>query len=171
MIRAARQVRQHLESGPRLAPPLWKEVPTVADIVPPSPTFGEDIPLFGGYEPPQEPPTEPLSADRRRTQRQAGLIAIGIHPLTKQQIHPLASRHRDADSPKSDPFTCGSCYFRQVLDYHNRAYPKCVKAQHFVTHGASTDVRAWWPACRDYSPGDSALSPDAARSIPSEVNA
>lgn len=34
-----------------------------------------------------------------------------------------------------------------------------------VTHGAGSDVRAWWPACQDYSPGDS-ISDDAARFIP-----
>lgn len=35
-----------------------------------------------------------------------------------------------------------------------------------VTHGAGTDVRAWWPACVDYSPGDGRVSPDAARWTP-----
>ena len=68
-------------------------------------------------------------------------------------------------------------------EYHDRTYPKCwlpAKAAGAdgslrevyprVTHSAASDVRAWWPACPDYSPGDS-LSPDAARSIPEEGNA
>jgi hypothetical protein len=141
-----------------------------------------DTPLFAGYEPPPAPePVEQLSADRRRTQRQAQAIAAGIHPLTRRPIHPLASRHRDADAPKRDPFTCGSCYFREVIKYHNRSFAKCMLPSPLVgadassdriysraTHSAASDVRAWWPACRDYSPGDS-LSPDAARSIPAPV--
>lgn len=119
-----------------------------------------------------------LSADQRRTLRQAEDVATGRHPLTGGPLHPLASRHRDAGAPKSDPFTCGSCYFRSVEQYHGRSYPKCwlpnpnvgagapsTRIYDRVSHSASSDVRAWWPACPDYRPGD-ALSPDAARSIP-----
>jgi hypothetical protein len=140
----------------------------------------EDVPLFGGYEPPAPESIEKLSADRRRTQRQAENIAAGIHPLTKGPLHPLASRNRDADSPKRDPFTCGSCRFRESPEYHNKAWPKCFLPNPAygadapfavlysrVTHSAASDVRAWWPACTDYSPGDS-LSPDAVRHIPDE---
>ncbi|HET6868929.1 MAG TPA: hypothetical protein VFH80_23660 [Solirubrobacteraceae bacterium] len=141
-----------------------------------------DVPLFPDYGPPT-PEAEPqLSADRRRTLRQAQYVANGVHPLTRGPLHPLASRHRDADSPKSDPFTCGSCYFREVLRWHARSYAKCVlpnplsgadapadRIYSRVTHSAASDVRAWWPACRDYSPGDR-ISPDAARCVP-EVDA
>lgn len=141
----------------------------MADSTPTIPA--DDIPLFEGFEPPPAPEGDnDLSADRRRTKRQADLIAGGIHPLTKRPIHRLASRHRDARSPKSDPFTCGSCYFREVLGYHGRAFPKCTLDESRVSHSAASDVRAWWPACTDYSPGDRLLSPDAARSIP-EVDA
>ena len=145
--------------------------------------------LFPGYDPPPTPVEEPLSADRRRTKRQAELIAAGIHPLTKKPLHPLASRHRDASSPKADPFTCGSCWFRQALEYHGRSYPKCVlpgsvrayrkredgtwgwetvEGAPRATHSAASDVRAWWPACTDYSPSDR-TSNDAARFIPDEA--
>lgn len=148
---------------------------------------GPDAPLFAGFDPPERPSAEPgLSADRRRTLRQAEQVAAGIHPLTGGPLHPLASRHRDADSPKSDPFTCGSCYFRSVEQYHDRSYPKCwlpgprtgdtykvgnvtmTVGYPRVTHGAGSDVRAWWPACPDYSPGESS-SPDAARGIPEDA--
>lgn len=126
--------------------------------------------LFPGYEPDVAAlpaSADPsLSADRRRTLRQAEAIADGRHPLTGGPLHSLASRARDADAPKSDPFTCGSCYFRERLDYHNRTYAKCLAGDGArVSHGAASDVRAWWPACPDYSPGDS-ISPDAARTIP-----
>ena len=148
--------------------------------------------LFPGYEPavrelrPSEQPG--LSADRRRTLRQAEKIADGIHPLTGGPLHELASRHRDASAPKDDPFTCGSCYFRSVEQYHDRAYPKCwlpgpervyrkeddgewrwvtIEGAPRATHSAASDVRAWWPACPDYSPGDR-ISSDAARYVPQE---
>lgn len=139
--------------------------------------------LFDGYEPPPAPEPEPtLSADQRRTKRQAEDIAAGIHPLTRQRIHPLASRYRDASAPKRDPFTCGSCYFREVVTWRNRSYAKCIfpnplagadapasQIYNRASHSAASDVRAWWPACRDYSPGDS-ISPDAARSIPGSAS-
>jgi hypothetical protein len=146
--------------------------------------------LFDGWEPEvREPrPSEDmsLSPGLRLTLRQAEMVTNGVHPLTRGPLHPLASKHRDADAPKDDPFTCGSCYFRNSADYHNRSYAKCwlpgpktgqeikygavtvTVGYPRVTHGAASDVRAWWPACPDYSPGDS-LSPDAARSIPGGV--
>jgi hypothetical protein len=140
-------------------------------------------PLFDGYEPAEPLPVDQASYQRRLTQRQAALVAAGRHPLTRGPIHPLASRHRDASGPKTDPFTCGSCALRQVLPYHNRAYPKCmwlppstaaedVEADHFVpprvSHSTTSDVRSWWPACRDYQPGDPTVSHDAARWVPGD---
>lgn len=139
--------------------------------------------LFDGWDPPvREPlPSEDmsLSAGRRLTLRQAEQVTAGIHPLTRGPLHPLASRHRDADAPKDDPFTCGSCLFRRGREWGDYTYPKCWLPNpqkgadaHFaelysrVTHGPASDVRAWWPACPDYSPGDR-ISNDAARYIPS----
>lgn len=140
----------------------------------------EDTPLFDGYEPPESPTLDPsLSAGQRLTLRQAQDIATGVHPLTRGPLHPLASRERNASAPKADPFTCGSCWFRGGQHHHDYTYPKCyhpgnlsadeweTKGPPRVTRGAASDVRAWWPACTDYSPGSS-LSPDAARSIPEE---
>lgn len=148
-------------------------MPSVPSPVP----SAEDLPLFDGYEPPPTlEPEPPFSAGQRLTKRQAANVTAGIHPLTRGRLHPLASRHRDADSPKSDPFTCGSCYFREVIPYRGKSYPKCVfdprrsgadslDKYARVSHSTASDVRAWWPACPDYTPSDS-LSPDAARYIP-----
>ena len=135
--------------------------------------------LFPGYEPerrelrPSEQPD--LSADRRRTLRQAERIADGIHPLTRGPLHELASRHRHANAPKNDPFTCGSCWFRAQFSAGNSKFAKCTfgmtNEHRYVTDAprisasVTTDVRAWWPACRDYSPSDR-ISNDAARSVP-----
>ena len=120
-----------------------------------------DEPLFPGYE---APPVEELSPDRRRTARQQADVEAG-RERHGGRLHVLASRHRDADAPKDDPFTCGTCWFREVLSYHNRSYAKCVAGDGIrVTHGAGSDVRAWWPACPDYSPSDR-LSSDAARTV------
>lgn len=132
--------------------------------------------LFDGYDPPARVDEPKLSAGQRLTLRQVEAISLGRHPLTGGGLHELASRHRDAASPKSDPFTCGSCYFRMVVRYHGKSYPKCVfdprrggddtlDEYARVSHGAATDVRAWWPACLNYSPSDR-LSSDAARHIP-----
>lgn len=122
-----------------------------------------DPPLFDGFEPAVPVSAEPVSADRRRTQRQAAAIANGIHPYTHTPLHPLASWRRDAQAPKTDPFTCGSCYFREPGGF--RGFPKCTRFPGLITHGPGSDIRAWWPACPDYSPSDS-ISPDAARYIP-----
>lgn len=145
-----------------------------------------DETLFPGFDPPAPEPEVQLSPGQRLTKRQSDAIAVGRHPLTRGPLHPLASRHRDASSPKADPFTCGSCYFREALGYHTRSYPKCmvpgpvrayrkqpggdwrfetIEGAPRATHSAASDVRAWWPACTDYSPGDR-ISPDAARGIP-----
>jgi hypothetical protein len=120
--------------------------------------------LFDGYEPAEAVPVPKVSADRRRTLRQAERIAAGVHPLTGGPLHELASRHRDSTAPKSDPFTCGSCWFREVNRYHNKSFAKCWESDgKRATHSAATDVRAWWPACRNYSPSDGG---DSARWVP-----
>ncbi len=126
-------------------------------------------------------PPEPLSAHRRRTLRQRQVIDAGYHPLLAAAGHTHARLHPNAapevcspDAPKGQPYTCGSCRFREVLLWQNRTYPKCIRwvlgtnllTAPTITHGPATDVRAWWPACREYEAGDTALSPDAARSIP-----
>lgn len=125
-----------------------------------------------------EPPAEPkLSPDRRRTARQAQAVANGVHPLGLAlgypiRMHPDAPRDRTSEGPR-----CGTCWYRKMLAYHKRSYPKCLYdvendtdqrpgMAYRVTHGAGTDVRAWWPACVDYSPGEPSLSPDAARYVP-----
>jgi hypothetical protein len=128
-------------------------------------------------------PAENMSTDARRTVRQRRLIDAGLHPLmvtagyspSQARLHPNAAPEIcSPDAPKGAPYTCGSCRFRQVLRWHDRTYPKCIQEVEgtnlltapSITHGAATDCRAWWPACRLYEPGDPGLSPDAMRVIP-----
>lgn len=101
-------------------------------------------------------PMEVLSVDRRRTRRQHAAIANGVHPLglvfPTVRIHPTAGRPSGPADPGTGP-TCGTCEFRAALATRNpRAYPKCVfgPGVRRATHGAATDVRAWWPACADH---------------------
>lgn len=104
-----------------------------------------------------------LSADRRRTLRQAEALTRGRHPLGLALGFPL-SLHAEAapaDDRSAPGRRCGDCRFREVLGYHSRSYPKCTfggtdRGLPRVTHGSGTDVRGWWPACRDYEPADPA---------------
>ena len=111
----------------------------------------DDVPLFDGYEP-AVPPASDLSPGQRLTQRQAGLVAMGIHPLTRRHLHPDADPTRTSASPQDGTPTCGTCVHRELLDYHNKRYPKCLLNADKVTHGPASDVRAWWPGCLDFTP-------------------
>ncbi|WP_378735376.1 hypothetical protein [Nocardia brasiliensis] len=89
-------------------------------------------------------------ADLTHTERRHRLIerriAARIHPLGYVALHEQAATGRDGDGLR-----CGSCRWRAVLDHHNRAYPKCLCGNGVrVTHSEASDIRAWWPACRDY---------------------
>lgn len=105
-----------------------------------------------------------LSAGRRLTLRQADLIDAGLHPLQAygaRRLEETREARFTRDDPPYQPATCGTCRLRS-----RGRWPKCTYAvvspvtyaeRHpRVTHGATSDVRAWWPACEDYR-GDVAL--------------
>lgn len=128
-------------------------------------------------------PTAPVShgkvsADAARTARQRAGIPYGAHPLTVSLDGPLRIHPQAADQNR----TCGNCRFREIVNLGTqRSYPKCLaerppyaqtrdlKAPSRVSHGAGTDIRKWWPGCRDHEFGDNDLSPDAARSGPADA--
>jgi hypothetical protein len=125
-------------------------------------------------EPAPEPaPTEKLSPDRRRTMRHAEMIAAGAHPLGAGVYrHPATTGELyAAGDQRARPHTCGSCRFRELFGAGNRTVPKCTYGDGMprATHSAASDVRGWWPACRDYTAGDPGMSPDAARHIPEDI--
>lgn len=117
-------------------------------------------------------PVEEISADRRRTIRQAAALARGVHPLASPLGWPL-SLHTEAapaDDRKAPGRRCGNCRFRQQDLWHDQTFAKCLHGETKTTtprlsHSAATDIRAWWPACRDHEPGAPKL-PDAMRWVP-----
>jgi hypothetical protein len=105
---------------------------------------------------PEQEPIEKLSADRRRTLRQKADVSVGRHPLTRGKARP-------------DLGTCGDCRFRVIYSRFPRIYPKCVgHGGIYDTRSAASDVRAWWPACERFEPGDP-ISDDAARWTPAHA--
>lgn len=97
-------------------------------------TAPEQAELFHVDEPPRvedQPTALALSADRRRTARQRADVGRGVHPLMGGKTRPELG-------------TCGDCAHRR-RDIVERGFPKCGVGP--ITHGANTDVRAWWPAC------------------------
>jgi hypothetical protein len=125
----------------------------------------EDLGLFDAPEPvAQEQHTD---GERRRI-RHLDAMRHGQHPLSAAlrwpiHLHPDAA---PADDRDADGLRCGGCRFRRLLPYHSRTYAKCCWGDppgERVSHGSGTDCAAWWPACREYEPGDRELGSDAAR--------
>lgn len=92
------------------------------------------------------------TVEARRRARQYNALIGGSHPLSLA-VGRHISLHADAAPPddrKAEGLRCGTCRWRALLGHHNRTYAKCVIDPKRLTHGAATDVRAWWPACVDY---------------------
>lgn len=139
--------------------------------------------LFGGYEADNlDVDQVRLSADRKRTERQRAAILAGSHPLglvlgSHLRLH--ADAPADPFDPASPGSRCGNCHFRVLAEHHNRTWPKCTAGvpdsavgdtggvrldlAPRASHGAATDVRAWWPGCVDHEPD---VSSDAAHWTP-----
>jgi hypothetical protein len=107
------------------------------------------------FDSPPEPPVK-LSAGRRRTLRQTQLLHAGRHPLSAiapLPLHPDAPPPGDRDAPGP---RCGNCAFRVAVRHHERRYAKCSWPGGTdwprASHGPATDLRDWWPACRDHQP-------------------
>lgn len=105
-------------------------------------------------------PAERLSDTRRRTLRQAQAMARGSHPLAL--LGSPLRLHLDAppvDDRKAPGPRCGGCAF---IVRNEREYLKCTRGRSgeictpsfrsgpYETHGPSSDLRAWWPACQRF---------------------
>jgi hypothetical protein len=100
--------------------------------------------------------------DKGVTGRAVVRIALGIHPLecvaTGLKLHPDAVR--DPDDRTTGP-RCGGCLYATPAGWHNRRYRKCsigmppggtLDDAPRAAHSEASDLRMWWPACRDYQP-------------------
>jgi hypothetical protein len=108
-------------------------------------------------------PAEHLSAQRRRTLRQADALRAGRHPLGLTAHAPLRL-HADAppaDDKKAPGPRCGTCSHRDLTTSNGTGpFPKCLRGwpggsldqAPYASHGAATDCRAWWPACTYWEP-------------------
>lgn len=99
-------------------------------------------------------PPERVSPDRRRTQRQAAALANGRHPISlivlrRVDLHPDAAPAGDRTAAG---LRCGGCVHLVAVGHRSRAYSKCERAS--TSHSASSDIRAWWPACIHFEEGD-----------------
>ncbi|GAA3078016.1 hypothetical protein [Streptosporangium carneum] len=111
--------------------------------------MAEELMLFGTPDVPRpEPPKE--SPGVRRTRRQAGLLAVGVHPLSvvlssTLRLPEQAAPHDDRRAPGR---RCGNCAFRRTNAW---GYPKCAFGDGVrASHSAATECRAWWPGCTDH---------------------
>ncbi|MCT7369430.1 hypothetical protein [Mycolicibacterium llatzerense] len=101
------------------------------------------------------PAPEVLSRGERRARLVATRIVRGEHPLGRIRIHADAARERGGEGLR-----CGGCRFRELLEHHNKTYPKChlpLQIGDRTTYPRDTgcessDIRSWWPACTDYQP-------------------
>lgn len=107
-------------------------------------------------------PKEELSAQRRRTVRQAEALRAGRHPLGLLggvlRLHPDAPPAGDRKAPGP---RCGTCWHREPMrGAGDRYFPKCLRGwpggsldkAPYASYSAATDCRAWWPACEHWEP-------------------
>ena len=106
------------------------------------------------------PAPEQLTRGEKRKRLVEKRIAQGTHPLGYVALHPDAAKFTPGTSDEcvAEGLRCGDCRFRVRLSHHDKTYPKC----HFPTQRGdkvtydrdtgceSSDIRAWWPACRDF---------------------
>lgn len=70
-------------------------------------------------------------------QRQAHALAMGLHPLQGEPLHPEPGH------------TCGDCGHCMRNDWTQKRVYKCDR---LPTRSATTDVKLRWPACRHWTP-------------------
>lgn len=119
-------------------------------------------------------PGDGISADRRRTLRQAAALNAGHHPLGMYlrhtlKLHPQAAPANDRNAPG---LRCRDCAFWVAVSAgdHAGVFRKCLHGNPTnnletaprVSNSAATDCRGWWPACTDFQPRPANKPTDAA---------
>jgi hypothetical protein len=129
-------------------------------------------------EPPADLTSGERLRERQAANIRQGLHPLGDLPGGPRHygivhLHPDASRATSRQDAPAGALTCGRCVHRQLVHGGARDYPKCTVGRQVhrspagdppgsaegirtipgprETHGARTDVRAWWPACTDYA--------------------
>lgn len=107
--------------------------------------------LFDAPTPIAPPITETMRPGEKRRARFEQVVANGRHPFSAifkmpLALHPDAPRTLDLTAPGP---RCGDCLHRQPVGNGGRSYPKCTVGKR-SSHSDATDVRRYWPACRDY---------------------
>ncbi len=91
-----------------------------------------------------------MSAQQKRTAKQLATLQAGAHPIKLGNgnyvfLHEEAAPVHDV---RADGRRCRNCVFRSP---NERGFFKCwADDGKRATHGAATDVRGWWPGCRDH---------------------
>lgn len=98
------------------------------------------------------PPPRDATVEQRRRARQLARIRAGYHPLGDVlRLHEQASPDVTPYEGREEPYRCGTCVHRVLVGGHAREFPKCdIGGGIRVTQGPASDVKSWWPACRDY---------------------
>lgn len=104
--------------------------------------------LFPDLEPVPVPDRfEGLGKDARRTLRQADQIAAGINPGSLLPLHAEAATGRDGPGLR-----CRDCRHLYRTGAGNSEFLKCDQVGQRHSRGSwGPDLRAWWPACRDFA--------------------
>lgn len=135
-------------------------------------TLFDAVPAAPG-SPAPAPPAK-LSSGRRLVLRQHNDIRAERNPLTRGGLHPEAAavagelptleafvdgaNYQTPDGPAPGR-RCGNCRFRGGINAGTAGtFPKCWHGWDGVpghapprySHGPATDVRAFWPGCRDH---------------------
>ena len=100
--------------------------------------------LFAGY--PDPPPGETVGRKQPRLkvkERHQRKIAAGIHPITGLKLAGTGE-------------TCGTCVHRILVYGGDRKFPKCDRTA--MSHCESSDCRAWYPACTDWTAREVAVA-------------
>jgi len=97
-------------------------------------------------------PSQLHQARRLEAMRQ-GRHALSVALNADIRLHPAAALLDGR--PDTRGRRCGNCRFRRVINTGIQEWPKCLfGGPEFprVTADAGTDVRRWWPACRQHEP-------------------